>query len=138
MCKTPGTLIELAIAFQARDSHLPPRFLRRTGIRPLVPARRISASYTRQRLPGTGSRERCFHVGPGLTTSDDPNFCVPIVPGCLAHPPAAHHADLEADSIAGAPVVNICGADVATPVCAGLVPLRSLQTGSALRVTTGW
>jgi len=65
-------------------------------------------------------------------------FCRIQFPFCLAHSPAAHHADLEADSIAGAPVVNICGADVATPVCAGLVPLRSLQTGSALRVTTGW
>ena len=64
-------------------------------------------------------------------------FCRIQFSFCLAHSPV-HHADLEADSIAGAPVVNICGADVATPVCAGLVPLRSLQTGSALRVTTGW
>jgi hypothetical protein len=64
-------------------------------------------------------------------------FCRIQFSFCLAYSPV-HHADLEADSIAGAPVVNICGADVATPVCAGLVPLRSLQTGSALRVTTGW
>ncbi|MCL4237656.1 MAG: hypothetical protein KJ047_05365 [Anaerolineae bacterium] len=65
-------------------------------------------------------------------------FCRIQFSFCLAHSPAAHSADLEADSIAGAPFVNICGADVAMPVCAGLVPLRSLQTGSALRVTTGW
>jgi hypothetical protein len=65
-------------------------------------------------------------------------FCRIQFSFCPAHSPAAHYADLEADSIAGAPVVNICGADVAVPVCAGLAPLRSLQTGSALRVTTGW
>jgi len=74
--------------------------------------------------------------GSGLATTSLP-ICHTQFPFCLAHSPV-HHADLEAASIAGAPVVNICGADVATPVCIGLVPLRSLQTGSALRVTTGW
>lgn len=97
-----------------------------------------SHSVARRRLSCVAFARRAAAVIGSIFATTSHSVCCAQFPFCLAHSPAAHYADLEADSIACAPVVNICGADVATPVCAGLVPLRSLQTGSALRVTTGW